>query len=817
MFRNYLKIAVRNLWKAKAFSAVNVLGLVVGITACLMILEYVSFELSFDRFQNGIDRIYRVTNDRFQKGKLVQHGTITYPLIGKTMAKDYNEIEGYTTIVGGGNLKFRLDKTIYPEDNGLYVDDHFLTFFTFPMLVGDPKTAMKAPNSLVLTESNAQRIFGVSSGNYTKLIGKTLFIDRDTVPFQITGIIKDVPATSHLQFGALFSYETLVRTWGDWVKTSWDGSDMWHYLKLKPNADAAALESKFPAFSDQYFKGDQVSGSVEKFYLQPLSKAHLYSDYEYEIGVINNGKAVWTMLIIAVFILLIAWINYINLATARSLERAKEVGVRKVAGATTSQLIRQFLSESILLNLVGLLLALLLTVALQPLLNELIGRPLSLSLLMGAGYGDTLMALSLLLVFVLGMLLSGFYPAFAISSFQPISVLKGSFKRSVTGIWVRKSLVVFQYTASIALIVGTFIVFRQIDYMRKENLGFNMEQTLVIPGPDLTNWDSTSIDRINSFKNDLRQYPAIKATSASINLFGDRLPRSFNVKRVGSNEAKGVTVSRMAVDHEFFTTYTVQRLAGRDFRVTDSNPNLQKVTNTILNRSAAKLLGFTDANAAVSQKIQFFGRSWEIVGVVDDFHQQSLRHPIEPIVFLPYYANGGYYSFKVATADLPQTVDLIKQKYQAFFPGNTFSYFFMDEQFNRQYKDDRIFGKITSFFSLLAVLIASLGLFGLSSYTIAQRTKEIGIRKVLGASVSGIVALLSKDFLKLVLVSILIASPIAWFGANQWLADFAYRIDIPWWVFVLAGALAVAIAFVTVSFQSIKAALVNPVKSLKTE
>lgn len=817
MLRNYLKIAIRNLWKNKVFSAVNLLGLAVGITACLLILEYVSFELSFDQFQRDIDRTYRVTNDRFQKGKLVQHGTITYPLIGQTMANDYDEIEDYTTIVSSGQVKLRLGKAVFIEENSLYVDDHFLTFFTFPMLVGDPKTALKTPNSIVLTESNAKRIFGVQSADYAKLLGKTLLLDRDTEPFQITGIIRDVPATSHLQFGALFSYETLVRTWGDWVKTSWDSSDMWHYLKLKPNADALALERKFPAFSDRYFKGDQVSGSVEKFYLQPLSKAHLYSDYEYEIGVVNNGKAVWTMLIIALFILVIAWINYINLATARSLERAKEVGVRKVAGATRGQLIRQFLAESVLLNLLGLILALFLALSLQPLLNEMIGRPLSLSLLLGSGYGGGLMAIGLLAVFGLGMLLSGFYPAFALSTFQPISVLKGAFKRSATGVWVRKSLVVFQYTASVALIVGTFIVFWQIDYMRKENLGFNMEQTLVITGPDLTRWDSTSIDRISSFKNDVKQYPAIKAASASINLFGDRLPRSFNVKRPGSNEVKGVTVSRMAVDHEFFGTYGIQRLAGRDFRTTDSNPDISKVTNTILNRSAALLLGFKNANEAVGQKIRYFGRDWEIVGVVSDFHQQSLRHPMEPIVFLPLYVNGGYYSFKVTTADLPQTIALIKQKYQTFFPGNTFSYFFMDEQFNRQYKDDQIFGKITTFFSLLAVLIASLGLFGLSSYTITQRTKEIGVRKVLGASVSSIVALLSRDFLKLVLVSILIASPLAWYSADQWLQDFAYRIDIPWWIFALAGLLAVLIAFLTVSFQSIKAALMNPVKSLKTD
>jgi putative ABC transport system permease protein len=499
-----------------------------------MILQYVSFELSFDQFQTDIDRIYRVTNDRFQQGKLVQHGTITYPTIGKTMAKDYQEIDAYTTLVSGGILKFHKEKSIFQEDRSFYVDQHFLSFFTFPLLVGDPKTAMKAPNSLVLTESNAKRIFGAEPTDYARLLGQSLYIDLDTEPYRITGIMKDVPATSHLQFGALVSYETLVRTWGDWVKDSWEGSDMWHYLKLKPATDAAGLERKFPAFSTRYFKGDKVSGSVEKFYLQPLRKAHLYSDYEYEIGVVNNGKAVWTMLIIAAFILLIAWINYINLATARSLERAKEVGVRKVAGATSGQLIGQFLSESVLLNLFALILALILTVMLQPILNGLVGKPLSLSLLTGQGYGGGLMALALAGVFALGLFLSGFYPAFALSAFQAIQVLKGSFKRSAKGIWVRKGLVVFQYTASVVLIIGTFIVFRQLEYMRKENLGFNMDQMLVIAGPDLTRWDSTAIDRINSFKTEAKRYSGHQSRFC----FNESTrkppsPFTFNVKRVG--------------------------------------------------------------------------------------------------------------------------------------------------------------------------------------------------------------------------------------------------------------------------------------------
>ncbi|MBO9614696.1 MAG: ABC transporter permease [Dyadobacter sp.] len=816
MIRNYFKIALRNMWKNKGFSALNITGLVAGITACLMILQYVSFELSFDRFNNDFGRIYRVTNDRFQQGKLIQHGTITYPAVAAAMASDFNEVETYTTVANPGTFNLQKDSRIFAE-NGAYADERFLSFFTFPLVAGDYKTALKAPYSIVISETNAKRIFNASPADYTALLGKSIVVDLDTKPYQITGVMKDFPATSHLQYGALMSFETLPQTWGEWIRNSWESSDVWHYLKLRPGSDVVALEKKLPAFSDRHFHGSKVSGSVEQFFLQPLGKAHLFSNYEYEIGQVNNGKAVWTMLIIATFILLIAWINYINLATARSLERAREVGVRKVAGATRGQLIGQFMSESVVLNILGLTLGVVLTLLLQPLLNKLIEKPLSFALLTGSGFGGPVFALAVAGIFLLGILLSGFYPAFALSSFKAVQVLKGSFKRSAKGIWVRQSLVVFQYTASMVLIVGTFIVFKQIQFMREERLGFDMEQVLVVRGPELTRWDSTSIDRINSFKTELERIPSVQIASASGSVFGNRLSRSFNFRRVGSDAPKGVTFSRMAVDADFFEAYKIPLLAGRNFLPTDSNPIGNKVTSAILNESAAKLLGFKDAADAAGQKFLFNNREWDIIGVVSDFHQQSLKHSIEPIVFAPFYTLSGFISVKINASNPVQSIAMVHKKYDEFFPGNNFNYFFMDQRFDEQYKDDRIFGQISSFFSMLAVLIASLGIFGLSSYTIAQRTKEIGVRKVLGATVSGIVTLLSKDFLKLVLLAVVIGAPIAWYGVDFWLSDFAYRIDIEWWMFVIAAALSITIAFASVSFQSIRAALMNPVKSLRSE
>lgn len=816
MIRNYFKIALRNMWKNKGFSAMNVTGLVAGITACLMILQYVSFELSFDRFNQDFERIYRVTNDRFQQGKLIQHGTITYPAVAAAMTSDFNEVETYTTVANPGTFNLQKDRRIFAEKSA-YADERFLSFFTFPLVAGDFKTALKAPYSIVISETSAKRIFNAKPADYAALIGKPIMVDLDTRPYQITGIMKDFPAASHLQYSALMSFETLPQTWGEWIRNSWESSDVWHYVKLRPGAHVAALSKKLPAFSDRHFQGNKISGSVEQFFLQPLGKAHLFSNYEYEIGLVNNGKAVWTMLIIAVFILLIAWINYINLATARSLERAREVGVRKVAGATKGQLFSQFMSESILLNLLGLILGIALTLLLQPVLNKLIEKPLSFALLTGAGYGGSVFALAVAGIFLSGILLSGFYPAFALTSFQAVQVLKGSFKRSVKGIWIRQSLVVFQYTASMVLIVGTFIVFKQIQFMREEKLGFDMDQVLVVRGPELTRWDSASIDRINAFKTELERIPSVQMASASGNVFGNRLSRSFNFRRVGSNDPKGVTFNRMAVDADFFETYKIPLLAGRNFLPTDSNPIGNKVKNAILNESAAKLLGFKNAAEAAGQKFVFNNKEWDIVGVVSDFHQQSLKHNIEPIVFAPFYTLSGFISVKIDASNPAQSIAMVHKKYDEFFPGNNFNYFFMNQRFDEQYKDDRIFGQISSFFSLLAVLIASLGIFGLSSYTIAQRTKEIGVRKVLGATVSGIVTLLSKDFLKLVLFAVVIGAPIAWYGVEFWLSDFAYRIDIEWWMFAIAAVLSITIAFASVSLQSIRAALMNPVKSLKSE
>ncbi|QHT67034.1 FtsX-like permease family protein [Rhodocytophaga rosea] len=817
MLRNYLTIAYRNLKKSKLFSAINILGLALGIAACLLILQYVCYELSFDRFHTDASRIYRITNDRYQKGKLIQHGTITYPTIGPTLVKEYPEVEANTRLTDGGKMLIRYQDNLIAENNSLIADDKFLTFFSFPLLAGNPKTALTTTHTVVITESLATKVFGFPVKEMDKAIGKSIYLDTDKNPFQVTGIAKDVPIHSHLQFNLLISYPTIIKDWGEWTDNSWTSSDFYHYIKLKPGISKASLEAKLPEFSDRFFQGDKVSGSVEKFFLQPLVDAHLYSDYEYEIGETTNGKIVWVMLAVAIIILLIAWINYINLTTTRSLERAKEVGVRKVLGAQKNQIIRQFLAESVVLNVLGFILALTLTQFAQPLLNTFTGKKLSLSLLIYNGYSGYLTGLFILLVFCAGVILSGFYPAFSLSAFQPIAVLKGKFTSTTKGGFLRKALVVSQYAASIALIIATITIYTQIQYMRNKDLGLNIEQMLVMRGPGLTEYDSTFIDRINTFKTELKRLPAIQKSATSSNLPGDRLPRTFDFRRKNDPEQATVTMSRMNIDSDFIDTYQMNVVSGRTFLLSDHNPDFNKIRHILLNQTAVKLLGFKTDSAAVHQTITFWNRDWEVVGIVKDFHQQSLKNLVEPIVFLPTYATGATISMKVRTENLPATIDYIQDKFMTFFPGNQFEYFFMDDQFNRQYQDDQKFGKVLGLFSILTIIVSSLGLFGLSYYTTLQRTKEIGIRKVLGASVGQLLFLLSKDFVLLLLLANMIALPLAWFGIHAWLQNYAYHIDITPWLLVLPSLMVLLMALFTVSFQTLRSAKENPVKALRYE
>lgn len=818
MFRNYLAIAYRNVLKNKGFSAINIFGLSIGLAACLLIVQFVSFELSYDKFHDKFDRIYRVTNDRFQNGALNQHGTITYPTIGPTMAKDYPEIEAYTRMMPGGTLNVRVGDKNFRDEESLFADHHFFSVFSFRLLAGERSTALSERYNAVITAQTAKRYFGVTDGNYSNVIGKVFYEGRDPQPMVVKAVCEDFPANSHLQFDILIAYATLITPENHGADDSWGWSDMYHYLVLKPGVDYKELEKKFPAFSDRYFQGDKVSGSVEKFYLQPLRDTHLYSDYEYDFAVRASGKAVWAMLIVALFILIIAWINYINLTTSRAIDRAKEVGLRKVMGAYRGQLVKQFIFESLLITMLAFAVAFIFVGLFQAPFNQIVRSELSLAKIFALATPATLAGFAL--VMLGGALLSGFYPAFVLSSYQPVTVLKGKFNRSARGNSLRKALVIFQFTASAALITGTLIVSRQLAFMNEAELGVEVEKIMIVRAPELMGWDSTFIERTESYKHALKQIDGVVNAATSNRVPAARLGRTFNVRLGDQPVETRYTMSMMAVDHDFMDTYGVKLLAGRKFVPTDYSARVEDLHALILNRRATALLGLSKPEDAVGKQLLWGNKElkyWDIIGVVDDYHQESLRNPMEAMVFRPMYSTYSPTSIRIRSEARQELIASVEQIYKQFFPGNSFEYFFLKDRYDDQYRDDHRFGKVVGIFTALAIIVSCLGLIGLSSYMAVQRTKEIGIRKILGASLASIVSLLSADFLKLVLVAALLSLPIAYFSMENWLASYAYRITPGVIHFILPIGIVLTIAVATISFQVIRAAQSNPADTLKHE
>jgi putative ABC transport system permease protein len=819
MLKSYLTTAWRNIRKNKVFSFINVIGLSIGMAACLLILQYVNFELSYDQFNKNVPDLYRVYNDRYQNGKLIQHGTITYSGIGKAMQDDYPEVVNHTRVEPFGKQIISHGAKKYGDQEVIAVDNSFLTMFSYPLLAGDLRSALTASYTAVLTEDAAYRYFGLKGNEAASAIGKTFIMGTDSMPYKVTGICRNTPENSHLSFDLLASYVTVYSGKNPYKEADYDftESDFWHYIQLKHGTDYKALQDKFPAFSQKHFQGNKISGSVEKFYLQPLSRAHLYSDFEYEIGRTGSATVVWGLLIIALFIIVIAWVNYINLSTARSVERAREVGVRKVIGAARTQLILQFLTESFLINIIALILAIAFVLLFQSAFNGLVGHDLSFSYLLMKSIGGYSVMIGLLVLLLAGIFISAFYPAFVLSSFRPILVLKGKFSASKKGIVLRKGLVIGQFAITVILIIGSFVVYRQIRYMNRQELGMNMDQVLVVKAPELTNLDSTFISRENNFMHELRQIPGVSGAAASWNTFGGETGRSFNIRRAGQDNTIHYTMRNNGISMGWLDLYKIKLLAGRDYTYTDFNPDFGKLHNIILNESATKLLGFSTPQEAIGKTILTRERKWDIVGVIGDYHQKSLRYPVEPTMLFPAYSSGSDIAIRVSAANLTATIAAVKKTDDSFFPGNLFDYYFLDEKFNKQYANDQLFGKAFSIFSGFAIFIACLGLLGLALFATAQRTKEIGVRKVLGASVGNIVLLLSKDFIVLVFAAFVIGAPIAWLIMHQWLQDFAYRIHIEWWVFAITGVLAVTIALATISVQAIRAAVSNPVRSLRAE
>ncbi len=825
MFGNYFKTAFRNLLRNKTYSAINMLGLAVGMAVFLLIAQYVRFERSYEDFVPDRANIYRVSLHTYRNNELIAASAENYPAVGPAMLHDIPQVQSFARLYNMGyknnvvitNESAKPDPITLKQHRFLYADSAFLPMMGYELVRGNVATALANPFTTVISEKYARLYFGDRDP-----IGQTLHMHDDDFNDElatVTGVFREVPANTHLKFDVLFSYKTLFTRRTNSLKRydqNWTRVDMYTFVRLRPGTDLADVEVQLSALVTRYKPQLAANRETDALQLQPLTSIHLNSDLAEEPEANGDGTIVLFLGLIGVFVLAIAWVNFINLATARAIGRAKEVGIYKVVGATRTHLITRFLAEAAMVNLLSLALAFgIVTATLTPfnaisglsLDTSYFGRPWFLELLAG--------------IWIAGSLLSGFYPAWVLSSFKPVSVLKGKLMNTSGGTLLRKGLVVGQFVASVALIAGTFIVYRQLNYMMHQDLGMNISQVLILDRPGIAPSDETNTKAfragIDLFRQELKKSPAIEAVSLPHIIPGMLRELKATVKRYDAAAQDSIVVRTNTMDEDFLKVFKMKLLAGRMFlRSFPQDPD----TSVILTLSAAQLLGYKKPEDAIGKTLvinEFNGFKPVVVGVVNDYHQVSFKKPLEPTLFMCDFYEGEYYSIRMKTEHLPKTMDYVRQAWNTAFPGNPFEYYFLDDYFNRQYANDRKFGQLFTVFASLAILISCLGLFGLSSYTASQRIKEIGIRKVLGASVTNITAMLSLDFLRLVLVSILIATPLTWLIMYSWLQSYAYRASIKWWVFALAGLIALVIALLTVSFQAVKAALNNPVKSLRSE
>jgi len=805
MLKSYFKIAFRNLWKNKAFSAINIFGLSIGIGTCLIILLFVQHELSYDRFNKKADRIVRVVFGGHVKGEQMKEANV-FPPVAQTLLNDYPEVQEATRICpGGAPLVTYNDKTFQEYSFG-YADASLFSVFTLPLLAGNPATALAAPHTMVITKALAQKYFGNEDP-----IGKILSFKSWNTAYKITGVIDKVPENSHFHFDMFASMSSLP----DAASNSWMTSNYYTYLVLPEGYDYKKLEAKLPKTVEKYM-GPQIQqamglslaqfragGNDVGIYLQPLTDIHLHSDFTNGLEPGGDIRYVYIFSAIALFMLLIACINFMNLSTATASTRAKEVGIRKVMGSLKGQLMSQFLMESVLLTAFALVLAITFVLLALPVFNHLAGKNLDLQLSSHPWFLPGLLLLGLLT-----SLLAGSYPAFFLSAFKPIAVLKGKISSGKRSIGLRSSLVVFQFFVSITLMVGTVVVYTQLSYIQNKKLGYEKEQVLLLPDIWMLG------DKAKVLRAQLEQDPHVVSVSSSGYLpAGPSYNNNFFIYE--NDIAAQIKTLRYDVDENYIATLGMQLAAGRNFSKDFGGDS----SSIIINETAARLLGW--GNNALDKSLSHADNSgtkttYHVIGVVKDFHFRSLHERIAPLVMTLSDYNSTLI-IKTRATDLTGFISSTQKKWEALGTGTTFTYAFLDERFNNTYRAEQTTGQLLGIFAGLTIFVACLGLFGLATFTARQRHKEIGIRKVLGASVSGIVSLLSKDFLKLVGIAFIIAAPIAWYIMNQWLQGFAYRTTISWWTFVLAAMAAGIITIVTISFQAIKAAIANPTDSLKTE
>jgi putative ABC transport system permease protein len=811
MFRNYFKIAYRNLKGNKAISFINIFGLAVGLATCILMITYIFSELGYDRHNKNADRIFRIAYKADKKISNDRAWAATSAPMAWGLKADLPEIEQTTRLLKFPSLDKMLLKyqngsasKLFYETNGYYVDSTFFQIFTYDFMYGNALTAFMEPNSLVISEEISRKLFG-NENPVNKLI--VVGLPYGNFNYTVKGVFRDSKIKSHIP--AHFFLSMRNGDVGSWVESqsNWATNNIFYtYVKLKEGTDPKLFEKKLQPFIDRRAGADlKAMGLSRQLFMQPLQDIYLHSDLDAEIAPNGNITYLYILGSIAFFVLLIACINFMNLSTARSMKRAKEVGVRKVLGAEKSSLIYQFLGESVIMSCLALILALIIASLLLPFFNNLIQKNLTLA--------DQPAIWIWIAVLTLGTgILSGFYPAFYLSSFRPITVLKGKLLNNFSGTAIRKGLVVFQFVISICLILGVAIIERQLRYMDNQELGFNKNRQIILP---LRNPDA--IKNYQALKDELLKNPDIKNVTS-----GSTYPGIANIDDLlfyaeGKSVKDVVDVSLSDVENGYFETLGFKLVSGRWFSkefTADSN-------SIVLNEAAVRKLGY-DVQTAVGKKIycDFQGSHnvIQIVGIVKDFNFESLYNPIKPFGFNTTFGNKhNYVIANLVTGNYANALKEMGTSWNRINPGTPFEYSFLDKDFQKNYEKDQRASGIVGYFTGVAILIACMGLFGLSAFAAEQRVKEIGIRKVLGASVMNIVALLSRDFIRIVCIAILIATPLAWYGMNKWLQGFAYKIQISWWMFVLTGLLAVLIALFTVSFQAVKAAFSNQMTSLRSE
>ncbi|MFT3678994.1 MAG: ABC transporter permease [Ferruginibacter sp.] len=807
MLRNYFKIAFRNLWKYKGFSAINITGLAIGIATCLIIALFVSNELGYDRFNKNADRIARVVFQGNVQGEKMKEAVVMAP-VAPTFKKDFPEVEEATRIRHYGAPKLVYNNKDFRGDAFAFVDSNFFRVFSFSFIAGDAATALNEPNSVVITNTIAKKYFGNNNA-----VGKVIsFKDGRNAACKVTAVVDDMPANSHFHFDLFASLSSLPEA----REFNWMSSNFFTYLLLKNKNDYTKLEAKLPGMVEKYIGPQMADGtgmSLEafrkagndiSFHLQRLTDIHLYSDIPNDLGAPGDVKYVYIFGAIAIFMLLIACINFMNLSTAGASNRSREVGIRKVLGSMKLELVRQFLTESVVIAAIALILSIGLIFLALPWFNEITGQQLTLSF-----KDHPFLVPGLLLIVVITGILAGSYPAFYLSSFKPVSVLKGKFVAGKKTISLRSGLVVFQFFISIVLIVGTTVVYKQLSYIQGKNVGYNKDNVLVVS-------DTWQLGKNqDAFRQQLLANPGIAAVSGSRYVPAGTSDNNNFFVTPGDESTQMVKTLRYEVDENYISVLGIQLVKGRNF----STQFGMDSASVILNETAANALGWKDnAVGRVISRTSKRGEKehYNVIGVVKDFHFRSLHERISPLVMVMAPSQDNFI-VKLKTKDAAGMIASLKKEWNKFGPEEPLNYSFLDDRYNNTYKAEQKIGLIMGIFAGLTIFVACLGLFGLAKFATVQRTKEIGIRKVLGASVAQVSAMLSKEFVKLVVIACVIAFPLSYWAMNKWLEDFAYRIDISWFVFVFAGIVSLLIALFTVSFQTVRAALVNPVKSLRTE